>query len=461
MRNRFVLFFTGCLAILLSSCLGSENEERIEIAPNCLISNFTLAHDSVSALKSTIFTIDQVNGLIYNSDSLPYGTKIDKVVATVTYASPYSISAVQVAQEIYPDSIAFWNNSDSLNFAKPVVFKITAFDAITKKDYIASVNIHKVMPDTMVWNEFGTIDASKDMKTILVSKGGQKSFYTFYSDASNNYKLKISALPTSETSIITNGVESMTGLPSGLINIDQIAVYEDVFYVSAGNGDLYSSENGYGWSKKGGAPKIVTLLGVVKESQTAGVPSAMAAIINKGGQNIFASMNKDGEWTDGSSINSEFPVSGFASISYNSMLRERLLLVGGRTSNNNLTNRTWATMDGISWFAINDRNLSFEGREGMVIAEYDMALYLIGGMDAEGNVYKDVYSSISSGMTWNLNDSLFVMPESYAPRAFSSIAVDDDMDYMYIFGGRGSSNSNMFTDVWRGRINRLGFGKEY
>ena len=77
MKNRIVLFIAGCCALLLSSCLGSD-DTQYELSKDCQILSFSLSNDSIPGLKDVVFTIDQVEGKIFNIDSMPYGTKLDE-----------------------------------------------------------------------------------------------------------------------------------------------------------------------------------------------------------------------------------------------------------------------------------------------------------------------------------------------------------------------------------------------
>ena len=79
MKNRIVLFIAGCCALLLSSCLGSD-DTQYELSKDCQILSFSLSNDSIPGLKDVVFTIDQVEGKIFNIDSMPYGTKLDEKV---------------------------------------------------------------------------------------------------------------------------------------------------------------------------------------------------------------------------------------------------------------------------------------------------------------------------------------------------------------------------------------------
>ena len=51
------------------------------------------------------------------------------------------------------------------------------------------------------------------------------------------------------------------------------------------------------------------------------------------------------------------------------------------------------------------------------------------------------------------------MPVDYKARGFASVQVDKEK-YMLIFGGKENTNANELDQIWRGRINRLGFDKQ-
>ena len=178
MKNKLVLFITGCFALVLSSCLKSEDVTDIELVKNCQISSFKLSSDSISGLDTVKFTIDQLTGRIFNIDSLPFGTKIEKVVCTITAASSYALSGIEVSPYAYPDSTYYLNNlSDSINFSAPVKFVVHAYDQVTTKVYMAQVNIHQVVPDSMVWSMYANPMIGitvKDQKVVTYDYNGSE-----------------------------------------------------------------------------------------------------------------------------------------------------------------------------------------------------------------------------------------------------------------------------------------------
>ena len=101
----------------------------------------------------------------------------------------------------------------------------------------------------------------------------------------------------------------------------------------------------------------------------------------------------------------------------------------------------------------------FSKRQGSSIAYYDEMYYLIGGIGENNQPLKDIYRSSDYGVTWNYIDSLIVLPTNYQARGFASLLVDPD-NYLMIFGGKSSEKGNVIGDIWRGRINRLGFERQ-
>lgn len=459
MKNRIVLFIAGCCALLLSSCLGSDDNEY-ELSRDCQILSFSLSNDSIPELADVVFTIDQISGRIFNIDSMPYGTKLDeKVICKVRLAS--TVYTCQVMQEAIGDTI-FWNTEDSLDFSKPVKFVNTLWDGETTKTYLAQVNIHQVVPDSMVWGIYKEgipAAAVKEEKVVVFGEGDNESYYMYAQpvNASEGYQLYRSAVSDGR-----NWTElTVTGLPAGEVRLSQITAYEDAFYVVTTKGALYRSADGQAWTLMENTPVVKVLLGAITTSDdytiTGKQPSALATVVEKNGSFIYASMDKEMEWTDGTLLNEGFPLTGFGNLSYNSMYRARLLVVAGRDKDNKLTNAAWSTENGQVWAMLTDEEATpFDKQEGVAVTEYDDKFFMLSGINEAGKASSDIYLSRDGGVTWNVSDTLVVMPPEFKARGFSSIYVDEN-DYMYLFGGKETNNSDVLNQIWRGRINRLGF----
>ena len=124
-------------ALLFASCLGSDNNEEYDFYDDAAISSFSLG-----TMSKTVFTldskgedsmyveeykgseykfsIDHVNGKIYNLDSLPYRTDVKKVIANITSKN----SGVITIKNIANDSLRFYSSSDSIDFSEPRIMRV-------------------------------------------------------------------------------------------------------------------------------------------------------------------------------------------------------------------------------------------------------------------------------------------------------------------------------------------------
>lgn len=455
MRNKIVLFVAGCCVLLLSSCLNSDENTITEIAPNCQITSFSLATDSVEGLKNVKFTIDQVSGRIFNADSLPYGTEIEKVVCTLKYMNSYAIGGVKVQEEAIRDTLAWWNGSDSLDFSMPVKFKVYAYDAITTKDYYAQVNIHQVVPDSMVWSLYADqvlSESFREQKVIAYTTGDATYYYMYVQPASGKgYQLYRS--PTDDVRNWTS--LSLTGLPEEKVRISQITEYNGKLYIPTADGVVYVSADGQAWEQMEETPAVKYLLGRVEAGTNQA--NVLCGVAETTDGLRFASMGEDLKWTSGDAVPVGFPLTGFGSSEYAVMYHSYLMVVAGRDKDNRLVNSSWGTMNGTNWALLSDvEQEPFDNREGVMVARYDDQLFLIGGINASGTASKDIYTSSDYGVTWALSDTLVVMPADYTARGFSSVQVNKEQ-FMFLFGGKTTPAGNELNQIWRGRINRLGF----
>ena len=456
MKNKLYLFIAGCWALVLSSCLDSGGLDReYEVDRDCQITSFSLQSDSVSGLDEVKFTIDQVNGRIMNLDSMPYGTEIEKVVCTVSIGS--YVGRIEVFQQATGDTLD-WNQKDSLDFSQPVRFVTSSTDRTVSKEYLAYVNIHQVVPDSLPWSLYTDEMIGQTMveQRVIPYSDGETDYYYMYMRPTSQgaYHLYRSAeADAKEWSEIT-----LSGLPESGVDLAQITRFEDKMYVPATDGSLYESPDGSEWTRVTETPEVVSLLGSMRPNVNQ--PARLSAIIRYEGVLQFAAMMTDGEWQVGAEVPTDFPIAGFASLPISLMYRERILIVGGRASNDALQNISWATMDALTWAKMTDsQSHYFSARAGSMMAYYDDKYYLIGGIDENGTPLKDIYTSTDYGVTWKLQDEMVILPAEYQARGYASMLVDAD-NFLLIFGGKTNETGSFLDEIWKGRINRLGFERQ-
>jgi hypothetical protein len=140
------------------------------------------------------------------------------------------------------------------------------------------------------------------------------------------------------------------------------------------------------------------------------------------------------------------------------MYQPYLAVSSGRDGDGRLSNVLWSTMNGLSWIPFTKEQAAFPACEGVALFYYDDLFYTAGGIDESGTGSNDLYYSKDRGVTW-WQDTVHVMPEDYEARGFSSVVVDKN-NFVLLFGGKAGRDTNILNELWRGRINRLGFGKE-
>lgn len=177
MKIKFLTVITSLLAaaFMITSCLD-DNEVETEYSSESSITSFAIKDkietqytEKVNGKDTTLtftvdgtkypFAIDQGTRHIYNVDSLPVGTDISKVVVSI---KSDGIGIFIVAE----DKDSLWNDTDSLNFEKPVQFKVMAMSGVYGPIYKAEINVHKQVPDSLQWSHRGssfdnTIQAQK------------------------------------------------------------------------------------------------------------------------------------------------------------------------------------------------------------------------------------------------------------------------------------------------------------
>ena len=447
----------GSLLFLMTSCLGNNDNGTIDdwTLGNAQISVFSLSNDSIKGLSKVKFTIDQLNSKIYNKDSMPYGTVLDeKVKCTVDFDNVYDVSGILFVQSLTNDSI--WGTNDSIDFSAPVFITVYPLDGISVKTYEAKVNIHQVNSDSMGWQKYTDLISGKVFKDMKVIQY-RDSYFMYVSE-------------NGVCSLYETGIEDMidwkeiplSGFPADAV-LSQISEFEDDLYVLSKQGVLYHLpagqilSGGQAWSQVSNAPLIKTLIGYLPENPVTGRKAILSVIVEENNVFHFASMNNSQEWQIGKETPENFPLMGFSGLCYESMHHQRLLIASGLDSKNNLSDMAWSTMDGLSWVSLSNVKNTFSPREGAAVSYYDNCFFLVGGINASGEALSDIYYSKDQGVTWS--DTLYVMPDDYVARGYSSVIVDKN-NYMLLFGGKAGKNTNVLNELWRGRINRLGFGKE-
>lgn len=187
------IMLTG--VFFFSSCLKDEEKDNIQYNNDTAIASFKLATvnrylhttsskgvDSVYKVVLTdpvVFTIDQEQHKIYNTDSLPSGCDVNHVLASITSKNMGTV-VVNYPTASGEDSLLYYNSSDSIDFAKLKDLRVYAQDGSGYRSYQVKINVHQAQTGKLLWEQKAAEDVSVDTKKTLweelTAQAGLKQF---------------------------------------------------------------------------------------------------------------------------------------------------------------------------------------------------------------------------------------------------------------------------------------------
>lgn len=178
--------------MMFTSCLKDKDTDTSDYYNDTAIATFKLAtvnryvHTTTSAGKDSVykktlsdpvvFTIDQTQRKIYNTDSLPSDVDLQHVLATMT-----SKNSGTIVLNYGNDSLIIYSSTDSINFEKLQDLRVYAQDGSGYRSYELSINVHKAQTGKMIWEQksaadLPTADAKKAMWEQIAATAGMKQF---------------------------------------------------------------------------------------------------------------------------------------------------------------------------------------------------------------------------------------------------------------------------------------------
>lgn len=400
-------------------------------------------------VNKTRFAIDQIGEVIYNPDSLPYGTELKKVLLTPTFNSAYGVSKVTI---FTPDSAGGydWNLKDSVFVKKsPISIGVTS-QAGLLKTYKLDIRIHKIDPDTILWNKMTSYPAAiGESKTILL-KGNTPTFFT-YTVVGGVVKLY-----TSPSSAISWTQKTLTGLPATLA-VKSITVYNNAFYALDKDGKPYKSTDGILWSKQNPNKTVMSIIGVLPEVSRS---DDQLLVTYKDAGKYYFGKTKDmvsvspvsylSISPSDNQLPANFPLSeSNAYTNYSSSQKERMLIVSSgidKTGTKELSD-TWLIKnlnEGLELSPSQQDSVMFAGK-GVSLFPYNNKIYTL--------KLNQFFISSAWGQKWEVAPSKQMLSKEILRRKDQTVIIDDQ-NYIWIFGGV-SATGTYLNDVWRGRLNSL------
>lgn len=438
------LYILSIVAVVLTACKSGTSTSDADRSVAQLKAFYFAKNDSMPGLAAAVFTIEERNdtGLVWNKDSILYGTRIDSVVPRFSFAATPSQAYLTMR-----DSIYVLSGYDTLDFTQtPIYLTIRSQDKTNTKIYKMNVTVHQADPDLYTWTQLSAgVVGRYDCDQRVVELGSD-----FIMLISNGFALY--AYRSSDGANWTD-LGAMNGLPAGTRVRQIISDGSRLYY--AQDSTVYTSTDATSWAGKQMTLPVHTMLLYWNKQ-------AWVLVTNESDRYELA-------YTDGTNLTltgllpgEDFPVSDFGTVCFlSSSLRERAMIIGGFAENGASLNSRWNLEYSTHIKEHNgyrlqnysqDRN-AFSGVTGISVVYYNNQLMLFGGVDNKMSYLgRDIFLSADEGLTWTTADtSKNQLPEAYQARQKLSAIVRDN--YIYIFGGEDSEMT--YSDAYRGRLNSI------
>jgi hypothetical protein len=148
LKTGFYILLTTLSLTSLVSCLGGSEEYEYIVSADAQLTSFSISSDSLAALATAKFSIDQKQNLIYNYDSLPYLTDTAKIASKVIVSYATGSGASVAVRIQYAENDTVWVSSgDTLRLAPRFDLKLYSPGG-TSKTYTVQIHIHQMDPDS-------------------------------------------------------------------------------------------------------------------------------------------------------------------------------------------------------------------------------------------------------------------------------------------------------------------------
>ena len=411
-----------------------------------------VAVDSIPGLGAAKFVVEELNdtGLIYNTDSIKYGTPLNKVRPYFNYYSYPSAVAIKWGKDSIKWLSTYAGSTDTLDFTtgKPMTVTVISEDQSKRKVYKFKVVAHQADPDLMRWTEQDNevySPAANDEQRLLVFGSNLWLFVSNGTNIESMYSVNDGA----------TWVPATVNQPKAECKVNNIFVLGDKMHYVDGK-DLYTSLDGESWSVETATIDVDTLTYLFSWADRAVLAGhrtdkSKCIIILQDGQLIDKNIK----------LSSNFPHSEFAAAVFNSTsLRPRAIVLGGRDKDGDILNGCW----NFEYLPANDSLRVQDYAVGRAMSKisatavvwYDNKLMRFGGIDEAGRLDSTIYVSNNEGLSWSIADTASIkLPDGYGKRQkISAVAYDKDI---FLFGGHTADATK--ADLWQGRINSADWTK--
>ena len=440
-------------SIILSTACSKDNSGNL--SPEAAITSFSLGqfnvlhNDITYENKDTMvitqitngrfkYDIDHINGLIFNTDTLPYGSVLNSVKTNVV-ATGTAYFHIPDSNDVYHNVL--WTNSLEIDLNKPVKVIVISTDESYRREYTLQTNIYDANPDSMKWEgiaslpddiAFANAVECNGTMAVLGFDGNGKPCVTKYSNEDNSWS----------NPVICNGL-------SQNVVFSSLSIHGGTFAVADG-GNILTSEDCENWDNV----KSGTLTEMLLPFRQTGDYGEAWAVTDNG---WLASSSDLANWSEIQELPDRFPIHNISGLCYRLATNRNILryiIIG--TDGENIETLIWTKLSTENrWSRITvaeDHSLKCPAFDNLSMIMYDGRLYSFGGpmenffeSRDNGITWRECHSLLETYNTWN---NYMQIPEAYKGIDIPFCSAVDSTNAIWLI----SSDSR---GVWRGYLNRL------
>jgi len=448
-RNKSLLLLLA-LVLLASSC--SEKDNVVSTSNDyCYISSVILGNVKRKVQNANVtfsavdyeMTINQRTNNIENRDSLPYGSQLSRVIATIHFDG----STLAYREKGSNSEWTSYNATDSLDLTKPLELFLTSNDNQSSRIYTLKVNVHQQEGDSLFWkqcdNNVAELTDMTDMKAFVLNN----KLFVLGQKASG-----ITLAERSSTEAEGEWTETpVTDLPA-TTDIQTLRQYEDMLYLSTNDGSIFSSADAKGWRQEGSTYSAP--LKLIEKTEKYYYAISEGKILRSADATTWEEESLD---TDATML----PTTDIRALSVEQANgNNRIILVGQSANSDNAVvwNKMWNDSEqeeNAEWvyFPItHDNNIPCPRLEYLNLLSYDGKCIAFGGasIDNSKKALETMYVSQDYGITWRPDKEHRMPVELKGIEGCITSTVDENY-FIWIITN---------AQVWRGRLNRLGFAQQ-
>ena len=484
MKIKFLPFLVGGLfatSLFFSSCLNNDVEE-IVLPSESSIRSFSIGTVSMekvtkdslgndSTFIDTVscahypFTIDQLKRTIENKDSLPVGSDPSKILVNIEADTKAIVYERRGENGEVKDTL--WSPSDTIDFTRPVAFKVFAHNGMMGKSYMVTVNVHKQIPDTLEWSHFTTPQFTSAKLNKQKTVECNNALYTFGT--------KEDGTPIAEVLPLNNGKTTtwkfIAELPEKT-NTYSLQAWGNVLYFVAG-GKLYKLNSDASVEAVGALSNLQSIIGLGNISANKEAMFALNSNHKMVALNADGSLAKEQElgFIDDMTFKTDRLSSAHFATRHNKSLTRTIVMSNSTNDTDTIASVFNYTTNDDKWGQISLKEPTIcPNLENISMIYYDKKLYAFGGGMPSKDIkpFEKFYCSIDNGLTWKEVKRNMIFPKEDSPkhpnvRPFvnyytpnvegSYSAVVDHNHFIWFIWQNGN--------VTRGRVNRLGFAQKW